>query len=472
MVIRRNALSMALLAIGGLGLAPSHQAARAVEVGFGRAEITPDVKARPVWIAGYGNNRKATGVHDPLWSRAVVLRDGDRKFALVSVDLVGIQHPLTLAIREALPDYAYVLVSSTHNHEGPDVIGLWGPTERESGVDPAYLESVQRGVLESVKSAESTLKTTRAVFGTASDESLMRDSRLPIVKDGVVRVVRFDPAEGDRPLGLLVQFSCHPEDLESENTLITADFPYYTIRALEAKYGCPVAYFTGAVGGLMTGPEERFRKPDGSFYQGGDWEFARIHGEAIADLAAKALESPSTLALSPVSVSTQSVLLPLANPGFRIARSLGLLPREAFRWSGQPTAAAEVLPPRTSTGEIALRTEVAYLRLGDLHIAGIPGEIYPELVYGRYQEPVEAGADFPEAPLEPDVMSILPGQHKMIFGLANDEIGYIIPKRQWDEKPPFAYGRERGQYGEVNSVGPDVAPILMEALERCVAGAP
>ena len=25
----------------------------------------------------------------------------------------------------------------------------------------------------------------------------------------------------------------------------------------------------------------------------------------------------------------------------------------------------------------------------------------------------------------------------MIIGLANDELGYIIPKRQWDEKPPF-----------------------------------
>ena len=51
----------------------------------------------------------------------------------------------------------------------------------------------------------------------------------------------------------------------------------------------------------------------------------------------------------------------------------------------------------------------------------------------------------------------------MLIGLANDEIGYIIPKRQWDEKPPFCYGRKKSQYGEVNSLGPETAPILCAA---------
>jgi len=29
------------------------------------------------------------------------------------------------------------------------------------------------------------------------------------------------------------------------------------------------------------------------------------------------------------------------------------------------------------------------------------------------------------------------GQMNMLLGLANDQIGYIIPKSQWDEKAPF-----------------------------------
>ena len=56
------------------------------------------------------------------------------------------------------------------------------------------------------------------------------------------------------------------------------------------------------------------------------------------------------------------------------------------------------------------------------------------------------------------------GDKWMLLGLANDEIGYIIPRCQWDRQRPFAYGRMTGQYGEINSCGPDVAPIVMQAV--------
>jgi hypothetical protein len=60
--------------------------------------------------------------------------------------------------------------------------------------------------------------------------------------------------------------------------------------------------------------------------------------------------------------------------------------------------------------------------------------------------------------------------HRLIVGLANDEVGYIIPKRQWDEKPPYCYGRSKPQYGEENSVGPDAAPVLCNAFRDLVVG--
>jgi hypothetical protein len=68
-------------------------------------------------------------------------------------------------------------------------------------------------------------------------------------------------------------------------------------------------------------------------------------------------------------------------------------------------------------------------------------------------------------------MKLLPEGKALVLGLANDEIGYIIPKRQWDQLAPFAYGRQTSQYGEINSCGPDVAPILLEALKRRVLDA-
>ena len=55
-----------------------------------------------------------------------------------------------------------------------------------------------------------------------------------------------------------------------------------------------------------------------------------------------------------------------------------------------------------------------------------------------------------------------------LLGLANDEIGYIIPNRQWDSRPPYAYGRASAQYGEINSCGPEAAPIVMQALANRV----
>jgi hypothetical protein len=447
-----------------LFLAATPAPASDLRVGFGKADLTPDVDAAPVWIAGYGHNRKATGVHDKLWARAVALDDGSKKIALVSVDLVGLQRPSVEEVRKRLPGFAYVLIASTHNHEGPDVIGLWGPTERESGVDPSYLKLAEHRIVEAVEQAEAALTAAAASYGTAEDEELLKDARLPMAKDGVLRAVRFTRPGESKPMGLLVQWNCHPESLGSRNTLITADFPYATVKALEQEYGCPVAYFTGAVGGLMTNPVGPIKDEAGQVMKDGTYEYAEAYGEAVAALADRAIAGATPLALTPFAVSAAPVALPLANPGYRMARAAGVLPRRGFAWTGDPSKLGDPLPDRSVEGDLAIESEVAYLRLGNLHVAAIPGELYPELVYGQYEDPVQAGADFPDAPPEPPVMKSLPGEKTLLFGLANDEVGYIIPRRQWDDVPPFAYGRKEKQYGEVNSVGPDVAPILMNAL--------
>src|SRR5260370_2886593 len=94
----------------------------ALQVGFGEADVTPKLGKDPVYMAGFGQNRKATKIHDPLFVRAVVLKDGNRKIALASVDLVGFFHANVLNVRKQLPGFHYVLISSTHNHAGPDTL--------------------------------------------------------------------------------------------------------------------------------------------------------------------------------------------------------------------------------------------------------------------------------------------------------------------------------------------------------------
>jgi len=125
------------------------------------------------------------------------------------------------------------------------------------------------------------------------------------------------------------------------------------------------------------------------------------------------------------------------------------------------------LMDRGHTGWKRLRTEVSLVTVGDASIAALPGEIYPEIVNGGIER--APGGDFDIDPVEvPPIRQLMPGRVKFVFGLANDEIGYVIPKSEWDRKPPYLYGSARGVYGEVNSVGPETAPILHKAIaELC-----
>ncbi len=441
-----------------------------LRVGFSAVDITPEVGPQQrVYIAGYGLNRKATGVHDPLYARTVVLADGAERIAICCVDLVGLQHPQVKAIREKLTGFRYVLVSSTHNHEGPDVIGIWGRGPFQRGVDEEYLDLVVERVVQSVHEANEKLSPVTASFGVAEDETLLGDNRLPIVRDGVLRAMKFQRAGGNQPVGLIVQWNCHPESLGPKNKLLTADFPWATIASLERKYQCPIVYLSGAIGGLMTHPKERVFDDAGQEMPDGSFEYAQRYGEAVADLASHALENSQPLTLTPFSVSSEPIFVPVHNSLYKLARAVGVMQRKGFVWTGDAQTRGEPMTAERADEESAIESEVACLRLGDLHLACVPGELYPELVYGRFAEPAEADVDFPDASLEPTVASIF-GQHKwMLVGLANDELGYIIPKRQWDKSPPYAYGRDGGQYGEVNSCGPEVAPIVMHALQQHAA---
>jgi hypothetical protein len=438
--------------------------------GFGEADITPNLDdKKPVYLAGFGHNRKATGVHDPLMVRAVVLRHKQDKIALACVDLVGLFHASVERVRARLRGFAYILVSSTHNHEGPDTLGLWGPSPLKTGLDQAYLQRVEDSIVTAIRQADAALCPVNASLGTARDAELVRDSRLPLVKHDELVAIRFEAAKR-KPAGLVVQWNCHPETLDSKNTQISADFVAATVEYLKGKHRCPVVYLTGTVGGLMTSLGVEVKDDRGQSLKDGTFEKTWRYGEMIGKLADKALSQARPIRLAPLTVRAREVFLPLDNKLFVFGRKIGVLDRKAFLWSGSADKADPVKGDLPKDKRFCLRTELAWLRLGELDVAAIPGEIYPELVLGKVQDPPDRGADFPDAPIEPAIYKQLAGRHRMLVGLANDEIGYIIPKRQWDERPPYCYGRKRPQYGEVNSLGPDTAPLLCEAFRELVRG--
>jgi hypothetical protein len=439
--------------------------AAGLQASFAEADITPELAKKPVYMAGFGKNRKATAVHDPIMARAVVFADGKTKIAIVSVDLVGLFLPFVEDVRKQLPGFGYVLVSSTHNHEGPDTLGLWGPNSLQSGVDPDYMKKVVKGIVSAVQKADQARQPVQARIGTAKAPDLLHDGRLPIVKHDELVALQF--LDGTKNAGIVVQWNCHPETLDSRNTELSADYVCATVAYLKEKYRCPVVYLTGTVGGLMTSLRVPVQDEKGNQLKDGTFEKTERYGRLVGQLAEKALAAGKAVRLAPIAARTATLFLPMDNKFYQLGWKLGVLDRQAYIWSGDPTK-ADAVKDKTMKDRPAVRTEIGYLKLGELEVAAIPGEIYPELVLGKVQDPPDPGADYPNAAIEPSIYGQLKSQHRMLIGLANDELGYIIPKRQWDEKAPFCYGLKAAQYGEVNSLGPETAPLLCDAFRKLV----
>ena len=214
------------------------------------------------------------------------------------------------------------------------------------------MESLVAKTVEAIQAADKARVPVTASYGTAADGKLLRDSREPYVKDDVLRVVRFDGAD-KKPACLLVNWTCHPEALASKNKEITADFPYYTIRDLEKKYGCPVLYISGAVGGLMAPPRDVYQKADGTPLNDGNFEYCEKLGSDVAKLAEKAIDAASPVELAPIKVAAKPITVPLENRLYRVAQMMGVLKRDGLLWTGNSEEFGRPVQARRHQGEAA-----------------------------------------------------------------------------------------------------------------------
>ncbi|HLW79622.1 MAG TPA: hypothetical protein VKU44_08495, partial [Terriglobia bacterium] len=60
--------------------------ATGLRAGAAKSTITPDIRAGKVYMAGFGNNRVATGVHDDLYVRCLALGAGHTTLVMCGVD--------------------------------------------------------------------------------------------------------------------------------------------------------------------------------------------------------------------------------------------------------------------------------------------------------------------------------------------------------------------------------------------------
>lgn len=424
-----------------------------LRAGAATVDITPDPKAFKVWLAGFGRGRQAQFVSDPIAARALVLEGQGGTVALVCADVVGLFDESTRRVADRLPGIQ-VVVSATHSHHAPDTLGLWGPA-LSTGVHPPFLKRVEDACVEAVQAARARLKPVNARLGEVEAADLMKDSRPPFVKMDPLGVLRFDGTDGTIAC-LAVLWHNHPEMIASSHKGVSSDFVGSLVATLAKKHACPVVYLTGAVGGLMSPISQPVKSADGTELPRNSVEATRRYGELIAERAMRAVEGSLPVALAPMRLRQRDVYLPVDNLLYLAGHQLGALQRTMFHWSGSVDS-----PAPGPGGRNALRTRAGVLTLGELQVALVPGEIYPELVLGKVADPAPPGADFPEAPAEPALLGQLKARHRWVLGLAQDEVGYIMPRRQWDARAPFTYDYKKAPYGEINSLGPETAPLLL-----------
>jgi neutral ceramidase len=183
--------------------------ATAVELraGVARVDLTPPLSMHAPGGYGARMNRPATGVHDRIFAKAVVISDGSRKLALVTADLLGFAPPFKPAIIERVAARGWsaerVMLLPSHSHTSIDMNAI-NPRNvlkiPQIGIhDPALYEFTLRKFVDVIQRAEQQLQPV--VVGTISRQipGWNRNRRGPGgLTDDELTVTRIDIAGASR----------------------------------------------------------------------------------------------------------------------------------------------------------------------------------------------------------------------------------------------------------------------------------
>ncbi len=478
-----------------------------------RGEPFTDLNGNGKWdgpfLAGFlhhGPYYTATGVHDPLWARALVLAQGETTLAIVALDVVGFSYPDVLRIRERVADLGLtqVIVAGTHTHGGIDTLGLWGPNFSIDGKDPRTIAWIIAQSEQAIRRAWAARRPARLTWGKGRPLSqfgvLINDLRDPIVIDDELRVMRAEDLDG-KTIATLINWSPHPETVGAGSSLITSDFPHYLRKGVEEGgfsvggrraegIGGLAIYVSGSVGGLLTPLRVRVMDEEHEPVPERSWSKVQRIGELAAWTALEALREQSPQPIVRIEVRSRPLFVPFDNPFLRGLYDKGLFQRETYR-DGK---AAGKEGPDLLTEVDLINFETAEGTFAQ--IITLPGEPFPEISLGGHlmekkrcwaytDRKRRLGGSGKEriAPAHPDVapepvlQKYMSGAFRFVIGLGNDELGYIIPANDFVPprlKPSLRYGTDRcgdgDHYEEVVSIGSQMAPKVVGALLELLNG--
>ena len=355
------------------------------EVGAGQGIITPSDTA---YIAGHSHNRIFSGVNDDIFVKALVVSNRTDTIAILTFDCIGLLHPELERIRagvlKELPDFPVdqIVMTSSHTHSGPDVVGLWGKDTYHSGVDKTYMSELISTTVSTLLDAWSNRQTTSVIYASGEHGSeWVYNISEPEELDRSLTVLSFVNSDSET-VATLSNFACHPTFLDAVNDQVSSDYVGGYYAHMDQQRGGINLFLQGSIGGWVQ-PEYEDKTVVQAFFR----------GEELAKKAIDIINDPDTLFSNQILFDSKKFMLPVDNPGFRLLSDIGVLSRPF--------------------GDSVL-TEVAVFSIGEATFATHPGETVPQLSHRTKA-------------MMPD------GGPKFILGLGMDALGYILKPYFFDQ---------------------------------------
>lgn len=421
--------------------------------GFSSAEVLPaDVDTKKYYIAGYRINHPVTGVKDPTTVSAMWLgcKEGEG-ILLLCADVVGLTGYDVNEVRASLADFCAekgcknISISCSHTHASIDTVGYWGPLP-VTGKNKSYQKQLFAALKKVAIEAWQNRTVGNLYMGDISVPEAIEDHREPIFCNDKLTRLRFVPADGSAETWFL-NFGAHPNTMGGDNTLISADYPCYMRRRINETKKVNVLFAVGAIAAVDIAPsvaEDRTERTERG-------------GQILADAAWK-IDNDEQLA-SEITVLCQPYYAPADNCLLALMPTIGAV-------------TSKMVPCKQGNLGMALVTEMTYLKIGSRQILMIPGEAFPENIYGGYADAEHSAtglsADINAKPLA----EIAEDANLVVFGVTNDMTGYMVAKNDFILHPNQAYLNtwhdrfDRHHYHETNSLG----YLITDTMEQVFSG--
>ena len=181
--------------------APGASAAiQGFKVGVAERDITPDAPV-PMWGYGARHDRLSEGVIDRLRAKALVIQAGQRKLAIVGMDLGrGPTPSMMKRIRQAVAPrgIAHVLVCGSHTHHGPVIELTDQPGAGKGKFDDAvaYARDLPDRIVAAILEADDNRRPRESAWPREIGLNRNRHTKRPErPTDPRLTVIRFDRAE-------------------------------------------------------------------------------------------------------------------------------------------------------------------------------------------------------------------------------------------------------------------------------------